>query len=100
MVGMKTQFFVKLIPPRPTFAQEMSGEEAVAMREHIEYWTGLMKQGKVHVFGPVQDPEGAYGIGVISAESEKDVREMTRSDPAARIMMIYRIYPMRAMLPS
>ena len=70
------------------------------MKEHADYWAGLMEQGKVHVYGPVMDPEGMFGVGVFSAENEQEVQELMAHDPAARIMMTYRVCPMRAFLPS
>ena len=61
-------FFLKLLPSRPTFAQDMTPDERAIMQQHVVYWTDLMKQGKVHVFGPVLDPNGIYGIGVVEVE--------------------------------
>ena len=58
---MKSHFFVKLIPSRPTFNLDMTPEEAVLMQAHAVYWGGLMKQGAVHVFGPVMAPDGVFG---------------------------------------
>ncbi len=49
-------FFCKLIPPRPTFAQDMSEAEVKLMHEHAEYWRGLMEKGQVVTFGLVADP--------------------------------------------
>jgi hypothetical protein len=41
----KKYFVLKLIPPRPTFAQDMTEEEKKIMKEHGAYWIGLMNQG-------------------------------------------------------
>jgi uncharacterized protein YciI len=92
-------FFLKLVPCRPTFAQDMSPEERAIMQQHIAYWTELMKQGKVHVFGPVFDPNGAYGMGVIEMENDAEVSKFVAGDPASKINH-YEVYPMRAVLPS
>jgi uncharacterized protein YciI len=67
----KKHFFLKLNPPRPTFAQDMNEEERNIMNKHVEYWKGLVDKGVVIVYGPVFDPEGGYGIGVVEVESEK-----------------------------
>jgi uncharacterized protein YciI len=96
---VQTYFFLKLVPTRPTFAQDMSDEERTVMQQHGAYWAGLMKQGKVHVFGPVFDPKGAFGMGVVMADSEEEVRDLTEKDPASKINH-YEYYPMRAIVPA
>lgn len=96
---MASQFFVKLIPSRPTFNLDMTPDEAALMQQHVVYWNGMMKQGKVHVFGPVMDPEGVYGMGVLEVDSEEEAREFAENDPA-KLLMSVRVYPMRAVLPS
>jgi len=91
-------FYLKLVPLRSTFAQDMSPEEQAIMHQHVVFWMGLMQQGRVHVFGPVMDPTGVYGVGIVSAESEAEVREMIAADPATQINR-YEVYAMRAILP-
>jgi uncharacterized protein len=92
-------FFLKLVPARPTFAQDMSAEERAIMQEHVGYWSELMKQGKVHVYGPVLDPAGVYGIGIVEADSMAEVDELIELDPATKINR-YEVFAMRAVLPS
>jgi uncharacterized protein len=92
-------FFLKLVPCRPTFSQDMSPEERAIMQQHIGYWTDLMRQGKVHVFGPVFDPSGPYGMGVVELDDEAQVNELIAHDPATKINK-YEVYAMRAVLPS
>jgi uncharacterized protein YciI len=70
------------------------------MIEHAAYWTALMDQGKVHLFGPVFDPEEAFGMGVVCVENEDEVSELMARDPAATIGMTFRIAPMKAVLPT
>ncbi len=70
----KKQFFLKLIPPRTTFTEDMTDEERSIMNKHIEYWKEKMDNGMVIVFGPVFDPKGGYGMGVIEAEGEDDAK--------------------------
>jgi hypothetical protein len=36
----------------------------------------------VLVFGPVADPEGPWGLGVVKAESEEEVKTFEAGDPA------------------
>src|SRR5208283_3626666 len=52
-------FFCRLIPPRPTFAADMTPDEASIMQSHVAYWSDLLARGKAVVFGPVADPHGA-----------------------------------------
>jgi hypothetical protein len=42
-------FFFKLSPPRPTFALDMSSEEAALMKEHAVYWGMLLDNGSAIV---------------------------------------------------
>lgn len=92
-------FFLKLVPRRPTFSQDMTPEERAIMMQHIAYWTELMNKGKVVVFGPVMDPAGAYGMGVVEADTEEELISFLNGDPAATINH-YEHYPMRAVTPS
>jgi uncharacterized protein YciI len=92
----KKQFFLKLIPPRPTFAQDMSDEERKIMQEHIAYWNVLMEKGIVVVFGPVFDPKGAYGMGVLEVEDEQIVRDIEVNDPSVKAgLNTIEVYAMR-----
>ena len=77
-------FLYKLIPPRPTFAQDMNEAEAKLMREHADYWKGLMKRRLVIVFGPVADPKGVYGIAILELEEEADANALGMNDPAIK----------------
>lgn len=95
----KKYFALKLIASRPTFAQDMTDAERVIMQQHVVYWMQLMEKGKVIVFGPVFDPAGAYGFGVVEAESEEEVRSFIANDPATQLNR-YEFYPMRAVLPK
>jgi uncharacterized protein YciI len=81
---MKYYFFNKLTPPRPSFAQDMTDEEKQLMQEHVAYWTGLAEKGVAVLFGPVADPKGGYGIGVVEVENEDDVKVLNQNDPVSR----------------
>ena len=94
----KKHFALKLLPNRPDFVQTMTDDEKMIMQEHIAYWKGFMDQGKVVVFGPVFDPKGAYGLGIVAMDNEEEVREFIKNDPAARIIQ-YEYFPMKAMVP-
>ncbi len=55
----RKQFLCKLIPPRPTFVQDMTEAERNVMQEHAIYWKGLIDRRIAIVFGPVLDPKGS-----------------------------------------
>ncbi len=78
-----TQLFVyKLIPPRPSFAVDMSDAERAVMGAHAEYWRGLLDARTAVVFGPVLDPAGVWGLAVVEAGSLDAVRAIGAADPA------------------
>ena len=91
-------FFCKLVPPRPSFATDLSPAEADVMKRHAQYWQDLITRGAVRVFalGLVMDPAGAFGIGIMEREDESAVRALTDRDPAisAAIGMRYEIHLM------
>ncbi len=92
-------YFLKLNPSRPTFAQDMTDEERAIMQQHVAYWSVLMEKGHVVVFGPVLDPRGVYGMGVVEVENEEQLWELTMNDPATSINT-YEYWPMRAVTPK
>ncbi len=93
-------YFLKLVPRRPTFSQDMTAEERAIMTQHVAYWMELMNKGKVAVFGPVADPAGVYGMGVVEAENEEELLDFMNNDPAAIINDYEHYLMLRAVLPS
>jgi uncharacterized protein YciI len=95
-------FVYKLIPPRPSFAQDMSPEEGALMAAHAVHWRRLMDDGRVLVFGPVADPDGVWGMAVVEADDLDEVRAMGEADPAiASGAMSYAVLPMiSAVVPA
>jgi uncharacterized protein YciI len=77
-----SHFFLKLIPPRPSFALDMNAEEKAMMEEHLGYWKAKLDSGVVLVFGPVLDPSGPYGAGIISVADQAAARGFADADPA------------------
>ena len=92
-------FFMRLNPPRPSFSQDMTPEERSIMQRHVAYWTDQMARGTALVFGPVLDPRGTYGVGVIQVESEAERDELVARDPANGLNH-YEFYPMLAVIPK
>jgi hypothetical protein len=75
-------FVNRLIGPRPTFPADMSPAERTAMTEHAAYWAPLVQDGTVIVLGPVGDPAGAYGLGVVRAADARANEAILARDPA------------------
>ncbi len=75
-------FLCRLLPPRASFVQDMSAEEAEVMQNHAAYWTGLLQRGIAVMFGPVLDPKGPWGVGVLRVSSEAEVEGLREGDPA------------------
>jgi uncharacterized protein len=79
---MSSLFLFRLIPPRADFAQTMTADEQRAMAEHQEYWQHLLKGGRVVVYGPVADPEGVWGLGVLRAADRAEALAISVDDPS------------------
>jgi hypothetical protein len=95
----KKYYVLYLIPVRPDFAQTMSDEERKIMQQHIVYWSGYMDKGIMLIFGPVFDPKGAYGLGIVAVDDENQLLTLLGNDPASTINK-YEYYPMRAVTPQ
>ena len=76
--------FVFRLIPRASFSFDMSTDERATILEHVEYWSALTEQGRVLAFGPVGDAHGAYGIGIVLAESQTDAEALRDDDPAIK----------------
>ncbi len=88
-------FFVRLVGSRPTFLQDMTSAERAVMAEHGAYWRRRLAAGDVVVFGPVADPAGPWGMGVVRATDEAGLRAFEAEDPAVRRLgMRYEALPM------
>jgi uncharacterized protein YndB with AHSA1/START domain/uncharacterized protein YciI len=89
-------FLFKLIAPRPTFPFDMTADERAAMVAHAAYWRKQLDAGVAVVFGPVADPAGPWGLGVVEAADMKEVEALQAADPAiqAGIGMRYDTFPL------
>ncbi len=97
----KIYFAVRLIPSRPTFPEDMTLEEADIMKKHAVYWKDMAGRGFTLVYGPVLDPKGVYGLGIISVESEEQANSLLADDPAVKPGLVKaEICPMLATLPG
>lgn len=71
----------RLKAPRPNFALDMSDEEREIMGRHAEYWQPYVVSGQMLGFGPVLDSTGSWGLAVIEAENEGELRAFAAGDP-------------------
>jgi uncharacterized protein YndB with AHSA1/START domain len=96
----KRHYLCRLIPPRSSFPVDMSEAEARMMREHVAYWTALAERGVALAFGPVADPKGAWGVGILAVADEAELERLRAGDPAIRagIGFRYEASPMPAII--
>ena len=48
------------------------------MGRHAAYWQPLVDSGRMVVFGPVLDSTGSWGLGVVEADDEDELRAFCR----------------------
>ena len=76
-----TTFVFRLTAPRPTFALDMTDEEREIMARHAAYWRPWVESGQMVVFGPVLDSSSSWGLGVVEADDEEELRAFAAGDP-------------------
>ena len=76
----KQHYFFKLIPPRPTFPQDMTDEEKRLMEAHSRYFDEHFAAGRLLLYGPVMATSGAFGLAVLEVESEAEARRFGEGD--------------------
>jgi uncharacterized protein YndB with AHSA1/START domain len=84
-------FLCKLYGPRPSFPADMTGAEGRAMHEHVAYWHRLLGEGTAIVFGPVADPTGVWGLGVVEVPDEAALAALAAADPTVRSGLGFRL---------
>jgi uncharacterized protein len=72
-----TTFVFRLKAPRQTFALDMSDEEREIMGRHAAHWQPYIDSGQMVAFDT-----GSWGLGVVEAEDESDLRAFAARDPA------------------
>jgi uncharacterized protein len=93
----KNHFLIRLNPPRPSFQQDMTDLEKKLMQEHIVYWQKLLRKKIAFAFGPVFDPKGGYGIGIVEVDDEAAAKKIMDLDPTmlSKNGFTFEIYLMR-----
>ncbi|MGN6868250.1 MAG: YciI family protein [Solirubrobacteraceae bacterium] len=74
-------FVLRLIAPRPDFAQTLSEDERAIMNQHAAHWRPYLERGDMVVFGPVLTDDDSFGLAVVDTEDEQALREFAAQDP-------------------
>jgi uncharacterized protein len=94
-------FLYRLLPPRPTFNQDMTAEESEVFEEHGSYWMGLLQRGTAVAYGPVLDPAGVWGLAIIDLDDEATAGAVVDDDPAVSSgVCTYQLIPMQLAKPD
>ena len=95
MSNEKKHFIVRLNPPRPTFAADMTDDEKAVMQRHVTYWMPYLNDGTLIVFGPVMDPKATFGMAVLAVDNEEQLDQLVKNDPATALGTVD-VFPMKA----
>jgi uncharacterized protein YciI len=92
-----TFFLCKMILPRSDFVQTMTDSEQNIMKAHGDYLQSLTEVGSIVCHGPVDDPEGGWGLSIFSAKDQTEVERLTAADPIILddVGARYEILPMK-----
>jgi uncharacterized protein YciI len=74
-------FVFRLISSRPSFAFDISDDEREIMAQHAAHWQPLIDAGRMVFFGPVLDDGGSWGLGIVEADDEEEIRAFAACDP-------------------
>lgn len=74
-------FVLRLIAPRPNFAQTMTDAEREVMNRHAAHWRPYLERGDMVVFGPIFTEDDSYGLAVVETDDEQVLRDFAAQDP-------------------
>jgi hypothetical protein len=74
-------FVLRLIAPRPDFAQTLTDAEREIMSRHAEHWRPYLERGEMVVFGPVLTDDDSYGLAVVDTDDESALLDFAAQDP-------------------
>jgi uncharacterized protein YciI len=60
----------------------MTDAEQEIMDRHAAHWQAYIDSGQMVIFGPVLDDSGSWGLGVVEADNEEELRAFAARDPA------------------
>ena len=93
-------WFIRLIPPRPTFDKDIKPAEQQLMEQHHAYWKDLYDKGICLFGGPVLDPDGAYGVLAVKADTLEKAEALAMGDPSVKAKLNrFEVAPMRIVFP-
>ena len=93
-------FLCQLRPPRPSFMADMTPDERGLMLAHQQYMRPYVESGMVIALGPVADPKGGWGLGLVEALDRSEVERLPAGDPVvlAGRGFAYEIHPIPQMI--
>jgi uncharacterized protein YciI len=59
----------------------MTDEERDIMARHAAHWQPYIDSGQMVVFGPILDSTGSWGLAVVEADDEQQLRSFAAQDP-------------------
>ncbi len=74
-------FVLRLIAPRPNFAQTLTDTEREIMSRHAAHWSPYLERGDMVAFGPVLTNDDSYGLAVVETNDEQALCEYAAQDP-------------------
>ena len=74
-------FVLRLIAPRPGFAQTLTDAEREIMGRHAAHWQPYIERGDMVVFGPILTEDDSYGLAVVETDDEQALRAFAADDP-------------------
>ena len=74
-------FVLRLIAPRPSFAQTITDAEREIMGRHAAHWKPYLDRGEMVVFGPILTDDDSYGLAVVETDDEAALRDFAAADP-------------------
>jgi uncharacterized protein len=94
-------FLYRLLPPRPSFSDDMNPDEADVMQRHVAYWQDLLARNVAVAFGPVLDPQEPWGLGLLDLDDEQTAQAIGEADPAVESGTCrYEVVPMQLVRPG
>jgi len=74
-------FVLRLIAPRPNFAQTLTDSEREIMGRHAAHWRPYLERGDMVVFGPILTEADSYGLAVVETDDEQALLDFAARDP-------------------
>lgn len=94
-------FLYRLLPPRPSFSEDMSAAEAEVMERHVGYWQDLLDRNVAVAFGPVLHPDDPWGLGLLDLDDHQTAQAIAEADPAVQSgTCSYEVVPMQLIQPG